>query len=182
MASMKRSSVGCHTESRLAPFLLLALSIGCSGARAGPPIVGSPKKVVVRELDVTLAVPSGFVRKKPGVWVLDAGGVRHALLWIERRKLPEAGVQAWVRRAEADLGRFGLAGVTRRETVPLGDLAGYLVEAVTLVGRKHNAAMQIVVGAEDGMYVLSILATLETMTRNRKAFDATLRSLRIPQR
>ncbi len=136
----------------------------------------------MRDLDVTLHVPVGFERKKPLIWTLDAGGSRHALLWLERKDLPKQGVKAWVQRSAADLGRFGLAGVTRRDTVPLGDLEGYLVEAITLVGKQRQAAMQIVVGAEDGMYVLSILSTIEAMAKNRKAFDTALRSLRIPQR
>lgn len=162
--------------------LLTASLIGCGGATLGAPQVGSGRNVVVRDLDVSIDIPAGFERKKPLIWALDAGGVRHAFLWLERRAKPDQGVEAWLNKSAADLGRFGMAGIIRRQPVEIGDLQGQIVEAITLVGQQRHAVMQLVVEAEDGMYLVSILGTIDAMRRNHKAFDAALRSFRIPQR
>jgi hypothetical protein len=167
----------------VACLLLSALALpGCGSAQLGPPLVGDGRETHVKTLDLKLSVPVGFEKKKSGVWTLDSGGARHAMLWVERKDLPEDGVAGFVDRTVKHVGKGGVAGVTRREKLQLGDLEGHFVEAVTVIGSQRSAAMQLMVGAEDGLYLLSIVATVDTMRRNRKAFEACVKSLRVPRR
>ncbi len=180
---MRLASCRQSVSSCVAVALLFCSSLaGCGAATVVAPLLSAARRTTVRTLDVSLDVPTGLDRKKPHVWTLDSGGVRHAMLWLERKPMPKDGVDAWVARTSAVLGRGGVAGVTRREVVHLGDLEGHLLEAVTLIGQTRHCAMQLMVGAEDGMYVASVLATIEAMRRNHKAFETALRSLRIPKR
>ncbi|GEM_PF-2748218 len=161
---------------------LLVGVVGCGATVVGPPILGGGRHALIEKLDVSLKIPVGMDRKKPHVWTLDAGGVRHAMLWVERKKLPETGAKGWVDAAAKRMGSSGMAGLIRREVVMIGDLDAHLLESITLLGRQRRAAMQLVAGAEDGLYVVSVLATLDTMKRNHKAFEKALRSTRIPRR
>ena len=162
--------------------LLGLLASACGGAVVGPPLVGDGRATTVRSLDVTLQVPAGFSQKKETVWTLDSGGARHAMLWVQRQDLPKEGVDSYVEKLARDLGKQGTAGVTRREKIELDDLDGHYLEAATVVGRQASSAIQVIVGAEDGLYMLSIVATAATMKRNKKAFEQCARSLRVPRR
>ena len=176
-----------HSNSNFVPKVVAValcslFAVACSGAAVGPPSVGNPHAKRIRSLDVTLQVPIGFEEKKEGVWTLDAAGSRHAMLWVERKDTPEAGVESFVEKLAAGVGKRGTAGVIRREKVELDDLEGHYLEAATVIGQQASAAMQLVVGAEDGMYMVSLVATAGAMRKNRKAFEACVKSLRIPSR
>lgn len=173
------------TASKWSVFGVVAVAIAlssCGSTQLGPPLVSEGRETYVRSFDLRLAVPAAFAEKKPAVWTLDAGGARHAMLWIERKDLPEDGVEGFVERAIKQVGQNGMAGVTRREKIMLGDLEAHFVEAVTVIGNQRSAAMQVMVGAEDGLYLLSLVATVDAMLRNHKVFEACMKSLRIQSR
>lgn len=164
--------------------LLCALSFagGCGATIVGAPLVSEGRDTRIRDLDVSLRVPAAFDKHKSGVWTLDAGGARHAMLWVQRKDTPKEGINGFVENLAANVGRGGRAGVIRREKVELGDLEGHFIEAVTIFGQQHSAVMQLLVGAEDGLYMVSLVATIDTMRRNHKIFEAVVKSLRVPPR
>ncbi len=181
---MVKSRAYSRVVSSLWPVVAVATMVltACSGAVVGPPLVGDGREARIADLDVVLMVPVGFDQKKASVWTLDSAGSRHAMLWVQHKELSGKSVESVVNEVTEALGRGGKAGVTRREKIMLDDLEAHFVEAVTVVGAQRSAAMQVTVGAEDGMYVVSLLATVDAMRRNHKAFEACVKSLRIPAR
>ncbi len=164
--------------------MLTVATAACSGASSNEiSLENLPQTDGIRhtisQSRASVLIPKGWRIAAPTSWLRQVAPELAILLHIERLPEPEGGAQTYVDRMIADTTSAGEADIESDRRVRLGDLDARLVQTVELRGAAPKALWSLVVSAEDGMWLASVLGPVSDLRAKRSEVMAALLSLRI---